>query len=453
MEPQFVDGFFRNHVLPPVVNAEDIRTEWLALRQPYQIADRQLPLPVWAQRAFSETGPDAWQVLRDQVPEIDPSRALCLYIHIPYCAERCAFCDCYSFKLGSHRHQHIQRYVQLLSQEIQLWRRLGTLAIRPVSTVHLGGGTPTFLGTEPLEHLVRVCQESLAVGPETEWALESTASELTPEMVAQLHTLGFTRLHVGVQSLQGNVRRVINRRAMANAVLSKIAEAVARGWIVSVDLIYGLPGQTLEGLIQDIEELVAVGVDGFSLYEFQISSGNFRFAQQHGLDRRDRRFNYLLSQVASHYLVSLGYQKTLFNHFAAKRDTNLYFTFPARGEDCLALGTIADGLFGDYHYRHSEYAAYCRDMSTQFPALEGGLRHNQVENDLQPLSTALMAGRIPSSLVEGPIVPACVDEWQASLLLARAPDGSGFNLTHSGSWFVGNMISQLMDRISNARSG
>jgi coproporphyrinogen III oxidase-like Fe-S oxidoreductase len=451
MESQFVDEFLRNHPPPPQVNVEDIREEWLALRWPYQIASRQLPQPVWARRAFTETGPEAWEVLRERVPEIDPGRAFCLYLHIPYCAERCTFCDCYSFKLGSHRHQHIERYVQLLGQEIELWRRLGTLAVRPVSTVHLGGGTPTFLDLEPLERVIRLCQESFAVESETEWALESTVSELTPEMVAHLHALGFTRLHVGVQSLEDNVRKNIKRRATASAVLFKIAEVVSRGWIVSVDLIYGLPGQTPEGLLRDIQQLIAVGVDGFSLYEFQISSSNFRFAQQHQLDRRDRRVNYLLNQVASRYLISLGYSKTLFNHFAGIRDTNLYFTFPARGEDCLALGTIADGLFGDYHYRHPEYAAYCREMSPQFPALEGGLRRNEIESNLQPLVTALMAGSVPSSLLESLVTQELVDAWQQSLLLERAPEGSTLRLTDSGSWFVGNMISQMVDQGSSSR--
>jgi coproporphyrinogen III oxidase-like Fe-S oxidoreductase len=259
-----------------------------------------------------------------------------------------------------------------------------------------------------------------------------------------LNALGFTRLHVGVQSLQDGVRRLLNRRSTASTVLQTISGAVETGWIVSVDLIYGLPGQTLEGLLADIRALKAVGVDGFSLYELQVSSRNRRFAQQHGLDRRDRRLNYLLAQVASRFLVAAGFEKTLFNHFAGDQDTNLYFTFPVRGEDLLALGAIADGVFGDYHYRHPEYAAYCRSVNGSFPGLQGGLRRNAAENRLQPLVTALMAGRVPPSLVADAAIQPLFAAWSESLLLASHPPNGDMRLTGNGSWFVGNMISQLV---------
>jgi coproporphyrinogen III oxidase-like Fe-S oxidoreductase len=447
MEPRFFDEFLHRNTAPAEVDVEAIRQEWLALRPSYSLADRHLPLPVWARRPYTETGEQAWRTLCQDVPALDPNRPFCIYIHIPFCADRCAFCDCYSFRLASHRQQHIDRYLELLAQEMRLWSRLGTLATRPVSTVHFGGGTPTYLGVEPFARLVQTCRDQFAAGPETEWALESTVSELSPDMLSCLDGLGLTRLHVGVQSLQDDVRHSIKRRAPASAVLDTIASAVEMGWIVSVDLIYGLPGQTLDGLIGDIQALVAAGVDGFSLYELQISSRNRRFAQRHGLEKRDSRLNYLLSQVAAHYLLALGYKKTLFNHFARVKDTNLYFTFPARGEDCLALGTIADGLFGDYHYRHPEYTAYCRGVNAQSPGLEGGLRRNGVENRLQPLVAALMAGSVPPLLFADPAGQALLPRWRESRLLADELQTGNLYLTGSGSWFVGNMISQLIDQV------
>ncbi len=447
MERRFFDQFCQENAIPPDVDVEAIRREWLALGPPYHIADRHLPLPVWARRPFTETGREAWQTLCRDVPLIDPVKPFCMYIHIPFCAEHCHFCDCYSFRLTSHREGHIRNYLDLLAQEMDLWSRLGTLAVRPVSTVHFGGGTPTSLGVEPLERLVRLCRERFAGSSATEWALESTASELPTEVLSGLGALGFSRLHVGVQSLQDEVRQNLNRRATPEAVLNTIAVAVAMGWIVSVDLIYGLPGQTLDGLLNDIRSLVAVGVSGFSMYELQISSRNRSFARRYDLQNRDRRFNYLLAQISSRLLISLGYEKTLFNHFARPADTNLYFTFPARGEDLLALGTIADGLFGDYHYRHPEYAAYCRDVDANFPGLQGGLRRNRAENRLQPLVTALLAGSVPPSLFPDPVTGGLLSGWRESLLLADDPQSGNLCLTGNGSWFVGNMISQLMAHV------
>lgn len=442
MEPQFFDDFVRQHNPPPDLDLEALRREALALRPIYQIGDRHLPLPIWVRRPLVESGVEAWQILRHDVPHIDAARPLSIYIHLPFCPERCAFCDCYSFRLASHRQRHVGAYLALLEQEMALWSRLGTLAHRPVSTIHLGGGTPTYLGEEALAQLMERCRARFALTEATELALESTASELTPGMLAHLDGLGFRRLHVGVQTLEEGLRRILNRRASAAVVLERLAQAVASGWVVSVDLIYGLPGQRLEGLLDDVRTLIAAGVDGFSLYELQISSRNRRFAERHNLLQRDRQENYMLALLSGRFLASQGYRKTLFNHFAGEHDTNLYFTFPERGEDLLALGTIADGVFGDYHYRHPEYAAYRRGVGEHSPGLQGGLRRNERENRLQPLVTALMSGRVPASLLEALAGDGLRQRWQQARLLEADADG-GFRLTGSGSWFVGNMISEL----------
>lgn len=442
MEPRIFDGWIREQGLPPEVDAAALRREALALRPPYHIADRHLPVPVWARRPLADGPADAWQVLCRDVPTLGAARPYCIYVHLPFCPERCAFCDCYSFRLGSHRQRHVDGYLALLAQEVALWSRLGTLAQRPVSTLHLGGGTPTFLGEQALGRLIERFRAHFALDAATELALESTASELTAGMLAHLHGLGFRRLHVGVQTLDDGQRQALNRRAPAAAVLEALARAVAAGWIVSVDLIFGLPGQRLAGLLDDVRTLIDAGVDGFSLYELQISSRNRRWAAQHCLLDRDRRENYLLAQVAGRFLAACGYHKTLFNHFAGEHDTNLYFTFPERGEDLLALGTIADGVFGDYHYRHPEYAAYRRAVGDDAPGLAGGLRRTARENRLQPLVTALMAGRVPVPLLESLAGGAQRAAWLAARLLEAGPDGD-YRLTGNGSWFVGNMISEL----------
>jgi coproporphyrinogen III oxidase-like Fe-S oxidoreductase len=219
------------------------------------------------------------------------------------------------------------------------------------------------------------------------------------------------------------------------------------GWIVSVDLIYGLPGQTLVGLLNDIKTLAAVGVDGFSLYELQLSSRNRKFAEQHGLVSQKRLANYFLLQAASRLLASLGYRKTLFNHFAREKDANLYFTFPERGEDCLALGAIADGVFGDYHYRHPEYAAYCRGISEAFLALQGGLRRSDLENRLYPLEVALLSATISPELVADVLgrdhSESLLRCWRESALVEDDIRPGCLRLTSNGSWFTGLMMAQL----------
>jgi coproporphyrinogen III oxidase-like Fe-S oxidoreductase len=442
LEQQLFDQFFQD--APSTIDVDAIWQDWCALKPVYRVEDRYLPLPVWARRSLTETGEQAWSILTEDVTRIDPLRAFAIYIHIPFCARRCDFCDCYSFHLKGHRDEHVEQYIDLLLQEMSLWSELGMLANRPVSTVHLGGGTPTYLGSDAFNRLIAACRTHFAADEQTEWALESTSSDLTEAMFETLDQLNFTRLHIGVQSLQDAVRERIHRQEPAAHVMEKINRAVANDWIVSVDVIAGLPGQTLPGLLGDLDRLAENGVDGFSLYELQLSNRNRQFAERNGLLSRPRCLNYWMMQAASRHLAALGYRKTLFNHYARLRDTNLYFTFPERGEDCLALGTIADGVFGDYHYRHPTYADYRRSVNKTFPGLQGGLRRNATESRLHALTTALLSSTIPGKLLVEQVKPLVLERWLEANLLVKIDSTDDYKLTGNGSWLTGNMMTELV---------
>jgi coproporphyrinogen III oxidase-like Fe-S oxidoreductase len=444
----FFDQFF--HSAPPDVDVDAIWQEWLALKPPYDVAARHIPLPVWARRPYTESGAQAWETLQSDLRRIPAHKPLCLYWHIPFCGSKCGFCDSYSFKLGQHQTEYIDDYVELLLQEMHSWNAQGELRHRPVSTVHLGGGTPTYLGERALRRLIETCASLFTVSPHTEWALESTVADLPTTMLSCLHSLGFRRLHIGVQSLEDPVRQNIGRRRSAAEVMAKIVEAIDRGWIVSVDLICGLPGETLTGFLNGIKALWQSGVHGVSLYELLIYPRNHRWAAQWSLTERDHLANYCMFQAGAHYLSDLGFKKNIFNHFASERDQNRYFTFPARAEDLLALGSIADGVFGDYHYRHPIYKQYRQSANRNFPGLEGGLRRNAVENYLHPIETALLAGRIPAALSPALEIglpntdDTLLNKWLALALLEYNAAEETFQLTANGSWFAGNMLTELI---------
>ncbi len=448
-ELHLFDEFSR--LIPAQVDLESIRRDWLALKPPYQVESCALPVPVWAQRGYTDTGEEAWQRLRQDIVSIPVEKPICIYIHVPFCANKCRFCYSYSFKLTElRRADHIGRYVDLLEQELRLWASQGLLSQRPVSTIHFGGGTPSFLGVEPFKRLVESCVGYFNTSSQTEWALESTVSELSNEMLSLLYSLGFRRLHIGVQSLEDPVRSLIGRRQGAAAVIDKIVQVIELGWIVTVDLICGLPGQTVAGFLADLQKLIQLGIPGFSIYELVIYSQNRRWAENHNLIKKGHLSNYFLYLAAVNLLVSSGYKMNLFDHFAIEPDKNLYNTFPERGEDLLAVGAIADGVFGDYHYRHPVYDRYCRTMSATFPALEGGLRRDRLENYLHPVITTLLSGRIPLKFqpnLEIPLVNSseCLLHcWLESGLLVNNARVGYLNLTASGSWFIGNMIAELV---------
>lgn len=192
----------------------------------------------------------------------------------------------------------------------------------------------------------------------------------------------------------------------------------------------------------DVKTLMAAGVNGFSLYELLIYPQNRKWAAAHGLTERSHLPNYLMFQAGASVLTAHGFQKNVFNHWADSRDKNVYFTFPTRGEDCLAVGTIGDGVFGDYHYRHPRYAAYLRQAHAAAPGLEGGLRRTPAENELLPLTTAVLSGHIPAHLLPDLQRRSLMERWQRLALVEPASAG-GLALTTNGAWFAGNMIRDL----------
>lgn len=445
---QELDTFF--DPLPPGIDLEAIWCSWQALKPPYEVTLRRPPLPVWARRSFSQDGEQAWEALQQEAATNDPRRGMCVYVHIPFCAEKCTFCDCYSFRLRSNFEQQAQAYRQALEKEIHLWNRAGRLSEHPVSTVHFGGGTPLFIGREIFRQIVEAISSAFNVRPSTEWALETTSSALSEAGLELLEELGFTRIHVGVQSLEDSIRLLLKRSEPAQTVLEKIRRSISRGGVVSVDLIYGLPHQSPHSLIQDMRLLADNGVDGFSLYPLQISSRNQAILKEYGSQGKNLLHEFFMLQAAEQALRQSGYRKTLFNHYAREKDTNLYFTFPERDEDCLALGTIADGVFGSYHYRHPEYRAYLTGVEENFPGLQGGLRRTPAEEAVKPLEVMILAGKLKQEIFEQRLgrqrSANLFRQWLDTAFIDPA-EGGEHKLTASGSWFAGEMMGELFVKV------
>jgi anaerobilin synthase len=432
-----------------IMDLTRIQKDWRAFQNDYDVNDWKLPLPVWSRRSFDHSGEQAWSSLGHMVWTTPAQNPMCIYLHAPFCSSKCTFCDSYSFALSREREAEKKVYVDRLCAEIDLWGNLGNVSTRPVPSVHFGGGTPTFLGEELFSRLVYSCMDHFNTGEQTEWALESNTTTLSPSMFSLLHELGFRRLHVGVQTLEDPVRKVIGRRQPAAKVLDVIGKALDSGWIVSVDLICGLPGQTLAGFIQGIQALIDAGVNGFSLYELLIYPQNRKWAEQHHLVDRDHLSNYFLFQAGARLFDEHGFSKNLFNHWADEKDRNVYFTFPQRGEDLLAMGCIADGVFGEYHYRHQGYADYLDSPGNASPGLLGGLQRNACENQLNPLILAIQSGLLTKPVINDmmmlrtPQNRSLVDHWVEHGLLETQPE-EALRLTGSGSWFAGNMIGELI---------
>lgn len=198
----------------------------------------------------------------------EPYRAL--YIHLPFCKSKCAYCDFASSAVPSDD-PRIEAYLDDLILQIRAASRAELLG--RIETVYIGGGTPTHIGNKQLSRLLYALSLSMHLTPEVECSLEANPESLTEAIVKDLFALGVTRLSIGVQSFDDAILHTLGRAHSSADARRAIETAHIRFDNVSVDLMCGLPGQTQESFISSLEEAVALGVNHTSVYPLTIESG------------------------------------------------------------------------------------------------------------------------------------------------------------------------------------
>ncbi len=193
-----------------------------------------------------------------------------LYVHVPFCAHRCGYCD---FVTAVGRREQHGVYVDALLCELELER---TVLADRIETVFLGGGTPTF--TEPSE-LARLLR---ALPTAEELTVEANPETVTPELARLLHDRGVNRISLGAQSFQPHLLAVLERRASPDDVRRAVAQLREAGFDnISLDLLYGIPGQSPSDLVRDLAEALALEPEHLSYYELEAKPGT-RFTHAHG---------------------------------------------------------------------------------------------------------------------------------------------------------------------------
>ena len=193
-----------------------------------------------------------------------------LYVHLPFCAHRCGYCD---FVTVVGREDEHDRYVDAVLQELELER--GALA-GSLETIFLGGGTPTFLNAAALERLLRV------LPPAEEVTVEANPETVNPELAALLRDCGVNRVSLGAQSFSPRLLDVLERSAQPDDVRhAYYALRDARFDNISLDLIYGIPGESPADLDRDLDEALALEPDHLSCYELEAKPGT-RFTHTFG---------------------------------------------------------------------------------------------------------------------------------------------------------------------------
>jgi oxygen-independent coproporphyrinogen-3 oxidase len=221
--------------------------------------------------------------LPDQAYEAMAGRTLSFYLHVPFCATRCGYCDFNTYTAGElGTDASPQSWLDGALAEIDLAAKVlsASGANRPVSTVFVGGGTPSLVGAAPLTRLLTAIRDRIGLAPGAEVTTEANPESTDPALLAELREAGYTRLSLGMQSTSARVLRVLDRTHTAGRALDVVGWARAAGFRhVNLDLIYGTPGETDAEFIDSLQAAVDSGVDHVSAYSLIVEPGT-RMARQ-----------------------------------------------------------------------------------------------------------------------------------------------------------------------------
>lgn len=299
-----------------------------------------------------------------------PNR-LSIYAHIPFCESPCFFCGCNRIITRDHRRG--ASYLEMLNKEIE---RIGPLfdEDREVIQLHLGGGTPNFLSPEQLSGLLDSLQRffRFSNAADRDFSIELDPRHVTPDEIGQLAALGFNRASLGIQDFDPVVQKAVNRIQGVDMTLELIDACRTHGLrSVNVDLIYGLPKQTVEGFGKTLDIVLRVRPDRLAVYGYAHLPELFRAQTQlKAEDLPTASVRLALLRLAIEKLTAAGYEHVGMDHFAlpedelarARHDGSLHRNFMGytthADTDLVGLGVSAISRIG-----HS-FSQNPRDLAT-----------------------------------------------------------------------------------------
>ena len=283
-----------------------------------------------------------------------------LYIHIPFCRQKCFYCDFPSF---AGREKKIDKYLQALEQEFALLRQrvLPKENVRDIEskfaprTIYIGGGTPTALNANQLEKLLEIVQKYVVVAKAEEFTVEMNPGTVDREKLLLLQQAGVNRLSVGVQSFDDHCLQKIGRIHTAQDAVNTIELAHNLGFgNISLDLIYGLPQQDMEILTKSVERALTLPVQHISIYGLQLEEGTAfqRMADMGKLHLPTDELVEVMYDYIVEKLPEAGYQRYEISNYALPGYESKHNLSYWQDVDYLGLGSGAHSYWQGTRYEN-----------------------------------------------------------------------------------------------------
>lgn len=304
-----------------------------------------------------------------------------IYIHVPFCQKRCIYCDFYSTTCGL---EWKQVYVKALSREME--RRRAETDLSRVPSLYIGGGTPSQLPPSLMEEVFLAILFNFTLLPEAEVTIEANPDDVTPEWVAMLRHTPVNRISMGVQTFSDPLLHFLNRRHTSQQALAAVRRCQDAGYTnISLDLIYGLPGQTLNDWKQDVCRLLSLDVPHLSAYALSYEEGTilYKMLSEGRISEASEESSWQMYEYLMDKTAAAGMEHYEISNFAKpgmhSRHNSSYWT----GAPYLGLGPGAHSYDGDNVRRANDaslkdYVEAAEDVPHQVEILTTEERYDEL---------------------------------------------------------------------------
>ena len=306
------------------------------------------------------------------------------YIHIPFCEHICYYCD---FNKVFLEGQPVDEYVEMLLKEMEI--TLKQHPVKELETLYVGGGTPTSLTAVQLDRLLAGAREILPFKEGKEFTVEANPGDLTKEKLQVMKNYGVNRLSMGVQTFDNRLLKKIGRKHTAEDVYQTMRFLEEENFTnVSIDLIYALPGQTLEGYRETLNQALALDLPHYSLYSLILENKTMfmNWVRQGRLELPDQETETRMFEETIQAMEKKGRHQYEISNFGLEGHESKHNLMYWNNDHYFGFGAGASGYLGNKRYRNKgPIQHYLRPLRAgELPVLETEvlLRENQIEEEM-----------------------------------------------------------------------
>ncbi len=369
---------------------------------------------------------------------------LIVYVHVPFCVSRCAFCGFYAHRTDEAA---LEAYTGRLLKEIAREAERGVFTKKPVDVVYFGGGTPTALSADQLRRVIGAIYERFTVAPDVEFTVEGRIFAFDDGRVRACLESGATRFSFGIQSFQTELRRSLGRRNSREELLTRLGEikGICGDKIALVaDLIYGLPGQTQEQWMEEnVKTVHASALDGVDLYSLKVFPGLplAKRMEKEGWGEAERAARHA---AACDWLAGQGWRQLSCTHWGRNAlERNLYNHWAKTGADIVPFGCGAGGFVGDRSFMQTgDLEAWGRMVDAGEKPLATAMTKPANHRLRAKLSDQMERGLFnPTDFPDADFSPL-LENWEQAGVWVSLPDGCR-RLTRLGEYYQTKLSSLL----------